>query len=128
MKPSQFRFINPYLDEISFLTNPSFVKGEKPVTMENSFEVQVDRDESENRAHVRLTLSINTEAETAPFAIVIKMSSDFEWDDMEESTIDTMLHINAPALLLGYMRPIVATVTNSSKFPVYNLPYINFNE
>ena len=56
------------------------------------------------------------------------MSSDFEWEDMDESMIDTMLHINAPALLLGYMRPIVATITNSSKYPVYNLPFINFNE
>lgn len=128
MKPSQFRFLNPYLDEISFLSNQHFVKDEKPIAIENSFQVQVNREKDENKAHVQLTLKTNAENENAPFKIVIKMSSDFEWEDMDESVIDTMLHINAPALLLGYMRPLVATITNSSKYPVYNLPFINFNE
>lgn len=128
MKPSQFRFVNPYLDEISFSANPSFVKGQKPVTIDNSFKVKVDWDKTENKANVQLTLSTNSENENAPFKITVKMSSDFEWEDMDESMVDTMLHINAPALLLGYMRPIVATITNSSKYPVYNLPFINFNE
>ena len=128
MKPSQFRFLNPYLDEICFLSNPHFVKDEKSIAIDNSFQVKVDREKDKNKAHVQLTLETNAENENAPFKIVIKMSSDFEWEDMDESMIDTMLHINAPALLLGYMRPIVATITNSSKYPVYNLPFINFNE
>lgn len=41
---------------------------------------------------------------------------------------EAMLKCNAPALLLSYMRPIVANITNVSKFPVYNLPFVNFQE
>lgn len=37
-----------------------------------------------------------------------------------------MINTSAPAPLLGYMRPIVASITNSSKYPAYNLPFINF--
>lgn len=29
---------------------------------------------------------------------------------------------------MGYMRPIVAGLTNSSNFATYNLPFINFKE
>ena len=56
------------------------------------------------------------------------MASDFKWEDLDEKTVDSMLNLNAPALLLSYMRPIVANITNSSKFPTYNLPFINFKE
>ena len=42
--------------------------------------------------------------------------------------VNSMLNVNAPALLLGYMRPIVSSITNSSALPVYNIPFINFKE
>ena len=40
----------------------------------------------------------------------------------------SVLEKNAQALLIGYLRPIVANITNVSKFPAYNLPFINLNE
>lgn len=62
------------------------------------------------------------------FKLRIKVASDFKWEDLDEKTAESMLNLNAPALLLGYMRPIVANITNSSNFPAYNLPFINFKE
>lgn len=64
----------------------------------------------------------------APFKLWIKVASDFVWEELPKEVLDIMLNCNAPALLLGYMRPIVANVTNSSKFPTYNLPFMNFKE
>lgn len=128
MKPSKFQFVNPYLVELSFAINPNFNAGDGEIEMQNSFNVQVKRSKSENRANVELTLAINVDNQSAPFTMKIKVASDFKWEDLQEKTIEGMLNYNAPALLLGYMRPIVASVTNSSNFPAYNLPFINFKE
>ena len=62
-----------------------------------------------------------------PFELEIKVASDFKWDDsLSDEKVEYMLNTNAPALLLSYMRPIVANITNASKIPAYNLPFINF--
>ena len=130
MKSSKFQFLNPYLEEVYFTINPEYAPdaNEGEIEMQNSFNVQVAQSKSQNRANVKLTLETNAENEKAPFKLRITMASDFEWEDMDEKTIDSMLRLNAPALLLGYMRPIVANITNSSSFPVYNLPFFNFKE
>lgn len=130
MKPSKFQFLNPYLEEVNFVANPNFISSEEDsgLEMKNIFNVEVKRSKSENRANVGLELEINPENEQAPFKLRIKVASDFKWEDLEEKTVESMLNYNAPALLLSYMRPIVASLTNSSNFPAYNLPFINFRE
>lgn len=130
MKSSKFQFLNPYLVEVYFVVNPNFASGvdNVEIEMQNAFNIQIKRSKNENRANVELTLETNTENEKAPFKLRIKVASDFKWEDLDEKTVESMLNLNAPALLLGYMRPIVANITNSSNFPAYNLPFINFKE
>ena len=130
MKSSKFQFLNPYFEEVYFTVNPEYTPetNEGGIEMQNAFNIQVARSKNENRANVKLTLETNAENEKAPFKLRITMASDFRWEDMDETTVESMLRLNAPALLLGYMRPIVAIITNSSNFPVYNLPFFNFKE
>lgn len=128
MRPSKFQFLNPYLEEVYFAVNPSFNVDDGQIEMQNSFEVQVKRSEHSNRANVELKLETNIDNSKAPFELRIKVASDFKWEDLDDKMVDAMLEVNAPALLLGYMRPIVANITNSSNFPAYNLPFINFKE
>ena len=130
MKPSKFQFLNPYLKEVHFVVNPNFSSGvyDGDIEMKNAFNIRVKRSKSDNRANVELTLQTNAENENAPFKLRVKVASDFMWEDLDEKTVESMLNLNAPALLLGYMRPIVANITNSSNFPAYNLPFINFKE
>ncbi len=84
--------------------------------------------EEQNQKTCKLLLESNKDNENAPFKIIAKVAADFRWEDLDEEAVEAMLNLNAPALLLGYMRPIVANVTNSSAFPAYNLPFINFKE
>lgn len=129
MKASKFQFLNPYLEEVSFVTNFDYnVDVDKEIEMKNAFNIQVQRFQNENRANVQLTLDLNTENDSAPFKLKMKVASDFKWEELDEKTVDSMLNLNAPALLLSYMRPIVANITNSSNFPVYNLPFVNFKD
>lgn len=128
MKPSKFQFLNPYLKEVHFVVNQNFDPTTEEVDMKNSFDIQVKKSENENRANVELGLETNVDNENAPFILKIKIASDFKWEDLDDKAVDSMLELNAPALLLGYMRPIVANITNSSNFPAYNLPFVNFKE
>lgn len=129
MKISKFQFLNPYLVELNFNENQNFHReNNQEIEIQSDFDIQVQRDSEENIAKVQLTLNINEDDEDAPFKLNIKVASDFIWEDMEEKTVENLLHVNAPALLLGYMRPIVANITNVSSFPVYNLPFVNFKE
>lgn len=128
MKPSNFQFLNPYLEEVYFVVNPNFDTDDIEIEMQNSFNIQVKRSETDNRANVELELKTNIDNEKAPFKLRIKVASDFKWEDLDDKKVEAMLKLNAPALLLGYMRPIVANITNSSNFPAYNLPFINFKE
>ena len=65
-----------------------------------------------------------------PFALKCTVEAEFEWSEkiQNDGKIDILLEKNAQALLIGYLRPIVANITNVSKFPAYNLPFINLNE
>ena len=60
------------------------------------------------------------------FRWMLVVASDFKWEDLDDDTVEKLLNSNAPALLLSYMRPIVANLTNASNLPVYNLPFVNF--
>lgn len=129
MKSSKFQFLNPYVKDIEFKLNFDFSLNEDKTELEmkNEFNTQIKKSAIENKALVELTLKITAEKE-APFELQMTMASEFVWDDMTEMEIDTMLNLNAPALLLGYMRPIVANLTTSANLPAYNLPFINFKE
>lgn len=128
MTTSKFQFLDPYLVEMHFTENQSFDADNKEYEMQNDFNVKVHRNKNENAANVQLNLAVNKDNENAPFQLEITVASDFVWEDMGEEIVETMLNLNAPALLLGYMRPIVANITNASSFPVYNLPFVNFKE
>lgn len=128
MKASKFQFVKPYLVELNFVANPDFDTENTSIEMQNSFSVQINRSENENLAKVELTLESNMKNDDVPFRVKATVASEFKWEDLDEKSVESMLNLNAPALLLGYMRPIVANVTNSSCFPAYNLPFINFTE
>ena len=50
-----------------------------------------------------------------------------KWNsELEDSKVNSFLNQNAPALLLSYARPIISMITNASRFPAYNIPFINF--
>lgn len=128
MNTSKFQFSEPYLVELNFSMNPTFDGNNNEIEMQNSFQTQVNRSAEQNLANVELQLETNKENANAPFRITARIAADFIWEELDDEAIDAMLGLNAPALLLGYLRPIIANITNSSAFPAYNLPFINFKE
>lgn len=127
MKASSFQFSNPYLKELNFQENPDFDPSCK-FEMNHTIDVHVNREENASVAGVDLILTINEDSNPAPFQLKIKMFSLFQWEDLDDETVNVLLKNNAPALLLAYIRPIISSITSSSQFPTYNLPFVDFTK
>lgn len=128
MKTSDFQFSNPSLTKLNFQIYDDFEKETgKNIEFTIKSDIKIDKSEIENIASVELTLEIGEVGENIPFVINISQYANFKWGaDMED--VDELLSQNAPALLLSYMRPIISLITAASKYPAYNLPYMNFME
>ena len=128
MKESNFKFTNPIVEELVYNISEKYNSSVAP-TVNNEFEVNVARSESINEAVVRLKIVIDASQENtnSPFSVSLTIGAKFIWDNSyDEETVSSLLSINAPALLLGYARPIIASITNTCPCGSYNLPFYNF--
>lgn len=125
MKNSKFQFSNPNLTELIFKTNADFEQSlYKGMSLESK--TNVLKSKESNNAIVELKILVGKEENTYPFFVKATMNAEFKWEkELDEKTVDDLLKKNAPSLILSYIRPIIATVTNNSKYPVFNLPYID---
>lgn len=129
MKTSEFQFSNPVLSELEFcINNSSNTDGDE---IEVSLQISVNKDRiGEREAVVELTVEIGEKSDSDPFYIKATEGAIFRWEENAfngEKDIDDLLDINAPALLVSYLRPIISNITMASKYPPYNIPFINFN-
>ncbi len=127
MKISKFQFKDPHLTKFNFKINDEFCGGEN-IEIENQLKVEVKRMENEPIAIVSLNVIIGEASKIVPFFVNCEMVSEFTWENnvYDDDTVNSLLSINAPSLLLGYLRPIVSQITNLSQYPSYNIPFYNF--
>ena len=125
MNRSKFQFSNPELEKVDFLVNQNFNEEKcDGIEMKSNTEVEIL---GSNEAYVALTINIGNATEMQPFNICVRMAANFRWEEcIDEKKSKQLLNINAPAVLLSYIRPLVAVMTNSSKYPVLNIPFIDF--
>lgn len=132
MKISKFQFSNPNLLDVVFHVNEEF--NEKNYKMEINTSVDVERETEKNEAFVTVTLSLGNK-KNAPFFISITEQALFKWGKPDDPIVDEaneslkkLLKQNAPALLIGYIRPMIAFITSNSPYPSYHLPFVDFTE
>lgn len=127
---SGFQFSAPILIKTTYEINRGFdVKGLcKTTDLPIAFKVSQGGKE-ENSEKVVLECTVGGKDENSPFYLVVAMQSRFRWsEDYTPEFIDKLLAQNAPALLLGYLRPFVAQITMASPFPPVHLPLIDFTK
>ena len=68
--------------------------------------------------------------DTTPFYIEAEETADFRWEEgaFEDAQVQRLLEQNGTALLISYLRPIIATITAASPYPSYNLPYLDLTK
>ena len=131
MQQSGFQFANPTITKINYSVHSNFTwDNEDALTITNSFATNIRRKTNACQAIVELDIAIgNSDATKEPFLIEMTISASFRWDDVyTEDTVRDLLSINAPALLLGYARPLISTITSMSPYPAYDVPFYNFTK
>ncbi len=129
MGTSQFQFSNPVLSDLQFYINDVYGVGLEEINVNLGMNINKER-LSDTEAIVELTIEIGEKGENAPFYITATEGAMFRWEEDafdKEQDIEKFLDVNAPALLLSYLRPIISNITMASKYPAYNIPFINFN-
>ena len=135
MAESEFKFHAPFLTGLDFVLNPSYQhKDGEACPISFFMQTNVGRNPDSKEAQVVVTVRINQDNvgnrdEEAPFWLTVSYSSRFSWeDDLSDEMVENLLKINAPSLLLSYIRPLVSQVTSVSPCPTYNIPYLNLNK
>lgn len=132
MKPSSFRFKDPVLTDLHFELNEHFSpEFPKPKEISSTTNVSVRKlTDSNHSAIVSLKIDLPAEKSNAfPFSISATMSAQFDWDDgLSDETIKQLLTKNAPALLLGYLRPWIANVTEAGPTSAIHIPFMDFTQ
>ena len=129
MKESFFKVISTSTEEVTFKKNSSFILKNESINLELDSNVEVVCLE-DNKAKVSLEFYVFNEKnlETVPFFIKIKESGLFEWgEETDFETVNSLLHTNAPALLLSYIRSIVSQLVAFSGYPSLIIPFIDFS-
>ena len=135
-KESPFQFTNPKISEILFAPTGLDVSSKlQDVLPHIRIGSEISRDERENLATVTLTVSnfdkddLNDDSENLrPYLIRIGYTAEFHWNQINESSVENFLNINAPALLLGYIRPQVSEITSRAGFESLDLPFLDFTD
>ena len=125
LKESKFKFEKPILKRFSFNENEAFEKKEE-LKIEIELEKEIERKEKTGGVSVILKTVNSNEI---PFFIEIEMYSKFIWEEeLTKEEIINALEINATSLLISYIRPLVALVTGSSKYPAWNIPFLDMRK
>lgn len=131
---SSFQFNNPSVTTLNFEINDDFYSED----FDGFDDIEITRnirmpEENAQNAIVSIVFDLGQKNEKSPFKIHIRMESEFTWtesmntlDEEGNKHVDTFLKYNAPSLIMSYMRPVIAGITNSSKFPAYNIPFMDF--
>lgn len=128
LKNSKIQFENPELKKIVFYENLNF-NTEKYDGMKLIGNTKIKRRINNNSAIVNFRLNIGEDNDKFPFYCVLEMESVFQWEkDIDDHFVEELLKTNASSLLLGYMRPIVANVTEMTKYPSFNIPFLDMSE
>ena len=135
MKESNFQLVGkPKINSLSYETNKEFsFVGELPLTFNNDVNITRGIDENSHEAIVVLDLGIfsTQEFEKVPFQINMKIEGHFKWaDDLasNEELLGIMLKQNAPAVLYGYLRPLITLITVEASMPPLIIPLMNFKD
>ena len=131
MKESSLQFSNPRIEGVIFKIKEYIQDFEDDIPID--IQINVEKAEQECLALVRLNIivgELNDEEKELKHSLYFNgvCSAKFRWKKDINNNIDDMLRINGGAVLLSYIRPILASLTMQAGMKPLHLPFINFKE
>lgn len=135
---SSFEFNDPKLIASILLINPSYSENLSLIKSLN-FNIETigskpeDMDNETRHSSVMLTVKTSNEIkmdDKTPCFILVSMQAEFKWKKgvYTEKQEKSLIKVNAPSLLLSYIRPHLAELTEASEIPVQHIPFIDFTK
>lgn len=132
MKESQFQILgSPRIVESYFKLNRNYTSdNEVHISLNASVSSNIDP-ESEGLAAVELRVDIFKDEEflEVPFKITVIAEGLFTWSEElseNEEVLKRLLNQNAPAILYGYIRQEIRTMTMNASIPTLDIPVMDF--
>ena len=84
----------------------------------------------ENSASLKLYLELFPDkSKDRPFYMQVVSIASFIWaEGLEEKIVENLLSVNAPAIMLSYIRPIISNITTYSGQPPLIIPLIDLTK
>lgn len=130
MKKSLFQ-----MKGLPIITNLKFDVSKKfNFTVEQSLDLEINVKtkifaKDKNSANIQLELELFPNEKNRPFYLKAISIAAFIWSEgLDEETIKTLLEVNAPAIMLSFIRPIISNVTTFSGQPPLLIPLIDFTK
>ncbi len=129
MQKSPFQLLKQRLISCKFNRNEKIDNYDLPINIKCN--TQVNKHTNGNLAQVIFTISLfaDDSFEDVPFTMELIHEGTFTWEDnLSQEQINTLLKINAPAILLSYDRSIISMITAYGDLPKVMIPLLNFYE
>lgn len=130
MKESKFHLHFQKLLQINYEVNSSFSVNNLTLPLKINTEILTNKDEANRKAQVTLKLKIfnSVDISEVPFKLETINEGYFSWDEEFDGKINVLLKVNAPAILLSYVRPLITQFTSFSNYPPLIIPLIDFTD
>lgn len=126
IKESFFQLKQQRLLKVEYEINDNFDFNKIKLNMDYSLDISKSEEKKEVQINMNLKIFNKEEIDTLPFYFDLIIQGLFTWnsEDIDES----LFKVNAPAILMSYLRPVVSQLTSFSGYPPLILPLINFVE
>ncbi|MCT4411884.1 hypothetical protein EFT44_10045 [Leuconostoc falkenbergense] len=125
-----FKFSNPQLSGAMMRVLDRDISDEPAVIIKQVKISSNVTNKEDQKAQVSLTVANFDDVDDLddkPYVFTVTYTSEFSWsEDVEEKNVEAFLTINAPALLLSYVRNTVSNLTSSAKVERLDLPFYDF--
>ncbi len=130
MLTSGFQFTQPRMVSLQYIENAAYCSNGDEIELPISILPKIQRTDDDPFAIVNLKIKVGDHENTYPFCISVEMCAQFRWEagKISAEDIESLLNKNAVLLLISYARPIIATVTSQSRYPTFDLPYIDLTK
>lgn len=127
------QFSNPTITKSFFKVNKNFNQdefkgfGELKLNLNKHFDDgSEEKNLSEGTVLLSLEIIIGDNNTAFPFMFEFEIESIFKWNDFRGENISRFLEVNGAAILYSYSRSHISNITNSSRYPSFDLPFYNF--
>lgn len=129
-KKSVFKFKNPVIRKLCFEINETLDSSIKEREQNINISMNITGYKTPSIAILSLTINGKKDGKipkNALYYMNVEIMGVFESDEeLEEDEIKGFMDINAQALLLSYVRPLVASTLVQAGLPPYHIPFVNF--